>query len=381
MVMEYLDGETSASRIKRKGRLSPGRRPVHRAQLLEGLGAAHHAGIIHRDLKPDNIFLTYDARRLFREDPRLRRLEVRTRHGRRARMSMTKTGAVMGTPQYMSPEQARGLKDIDHRSDLYSVGVLLYQAVTGRVPFHAETFNELVFKIALEAPPPRRAMERDPAHRFQSAAGRSPDGERAYAGGATLPVRVGAERRFDAGHGRVGVVRGRARGEPVVTDGRRTADGAVAGRARGDHRPVQEGAPRSRSASGSWRSSVSRRGVFLWLRGPSRTATAATSAPTAEVSTTATRDADAPPLGPSLRSDRDGLRQRFPRSRQSSRSPRLSRARADPATREATGARPADHRTPREEREARRPAPSRRRRRGAGRSTTASERRAQRRAR
>ncbi len=66
---------------------------------------------------------------------------------------MTRTGAVMGTPFYMSPEQARGAA-IDTRSDLYSVGVVVYQAVTGRVPFHAETFNELVFKIALESPSP-----------------------------------------------------------------------------------------------------------------------------------------------------------------------------------------------------------------------------------
>ncbi len=98
--------------------------------------------------------------------------------------SMTRTGAVMGTPYYMSPEQARGQK-IDHRSDLYSIGVVAYQAVTGRVPFHAETFNELIFKIALETPEPietavpgfdagfsaivRKAMMREPDHRFSSA--------------------------------------------------------------------------------------------------------------------------------------------------------------------------------------------------------------------
>jgi serine/threonine-protein kinase len=99
-------------------------------------------------------------------------------------MSMTRTGAVMGTPYYMSPEQARGSK-IDHRSDLYSVGVVMYQSVTGRVPFNAETFNELVFKIALESPEPaelltpeldpafsaiiHKAMARDLAQRFQTA--------------------------------------------------------------------------------------------------------------------------------------------------------------------------------------------------------------------
>jgi serine/threonine-protein kinase len=98
--------------------------------------------------------------------------------------SMTRTGAVMGTPYYMSPEQAKGAKGMDHRADLYAVGVILYEAVTGQVPFNADTFNELLFKIVLEEPLPiqqlvpdidpgfativNKAMAREPAHRFQS---------------------------------------------------------------------------------------------------------------------------------------------------------------------------------------------------------------------
>src|SRR5262249_38315720 len=99
-------------------------------------------------------------------------------------MNVTRVGAVVGTPYYMSPEQARGSSAIDQRTDIYAIGVLLYQATTGQVPYQAQTFNHLPFKIVLEvAPPPEthvpdvdpelsgiilRAMSREPAQRFQS---------------------------------------------------------------------------------------------------------------------------------------------------------------------------------------------------------------------
>jgi len=184
MVMEYLEGESLGDRIRRKQRLTPHEITGVLYQLLSGLGAAHGAGIIHRDLKPDNVFLVH-ARAGQRDFVKILDFGVSKFAALESELSMTKTGAVVGTPFYMSPEQARG-QEIDGRSDLFSVGVVAYQAVTGRVPFSAATFNELVFKIALESPEPAelvapdldpafaaiiaRAMTRDPAGRFQSPA-------------------------------------------------------------------------------------------------------------------------------------------------------------------------------------------------------------------
>jgi serine/threonine protein kinase len=164
MVSEFLDGETLSSRLQ-KGALSPREIAFFMLQLLDGLGAAHRAGIVHRDLKPDNIFLLarrggqadfvkiidFGVSKYQFEDPRA--------------MSMTTTGAVIGTPYYLSPEQAKGQRDIDARSDLYTVGVIMFEAVAGNLPVSANTFNELLFKIALEPAPPltRDAPGVDPA--------------------------------------------------------------------------------------------------------------------------------------------------------------------------------------------------------------------------
>ncbi|HEX5098123.1 MAG TPA: serine/threonine-protein kinase, partial [Polyangiaceae bacterium] len=184
MVMEFMDGDSLAQRIRQRGSMAPkDLYPVAR-QLLDALAAAHNAGIVHRDLKPDNVFLL-KSRRGQPDFLKLLDFGISKFSSGPGGLSMTRTGAVMGTPYYMAPEQAKGAKDIDHRVDLYAAGVILYEALAGRVPFLADTFNELLFKIVLEKPEPlakvaphvdpvlagivETAMAREPGERFQTA--------------------------------------------------------------------------------------------------------------------------------------------------------------------------------------------------------------------
>lgn len=183
MVMEFLDGQDLTKRIRSQTKLKPEQVYPIAIQLLEGLGAAHEAGIIHRDLKPDNIYLIPQG--VDGDFVKILDFGISKFSSTGGELSMTQTGTVMGTPYYMSPEQAKGVRELDPRTDLYSAAVILYEALSGRVPHTAQTFNELILKIVLEDPNPldppqteaesafhdlvKKGMARKPEERFQTA--------------------------------------------------------------------------------------------------------------------------------------------------------------------------------------------------------------------
>ncbi len=182
LVMPLLVGSSLADIMKR-GLLPLDRLVRIICQILEALQAAHDAGIVHRDLKPGNIFITQMGD--LGDFVKLLDFGISKVLDQDSDIEDTKTGTVLGTPHYMSPEQARGSKDIDHRVDIYATGVILYEALTGRHPFVGDSHNEIMFNIiATPCLTPRTiipsipkvvervllmAMDRDPAARFESA--------------------------------------------------------------------------------------------------------------------------------------------------------------------------------------------------------------------
>lgn len=150
MVMERLRGETLAERITRERSLPPQQAVEILIDVLSALDAAHAGGILHRDLKPENVFLAKEGDRVV---PKILDFGVSKFIGDDAqRVKLTRTGALVGTPAYMSPEQALGLDDVDVRSDVWAAGVLLFEMVAGRLPYEAPNYNAMLVKIATEPP-------------------------------------------------------------------------------------------------------------------------------------------------------------------------------------------------------------------------------------
>jgi len=184
LVMELLRGRSLAERLD-DGALSPLEALDAVLPVLSALEAAHARGVVHRDIKPDNVFLVDDAGGEHFTG-KLLDFGIARAYGReQADQRLTDVGVVMGTPYYMAPEQARGRRRLDPRVDIFSVGVILYEALTGRRPFAANNYNALLVAILTEEPTPvrelaphvteglarivRKAMAKLPEQRFQSA--------------------------------------------------------------------------------------------------------------------------------------------------------------------------------------------------------------------
>jgi serine/threonine-protein kinase len=153
LLMEFLQGESLSEAMAARGGIDPMRALVVMIQVCNGLGAAHAKGIIHRDMKPENVFLT--RRSDGGEVAKILDFGIAKVKGTDNNDSLTKTGTVFGTPHYMSPEQALGQK-LDHRADIYSVGVMLFEIFTGQVPFKAESFMGILSQHITKPAPARR---------------------------------------------------------------------------------------------------------------------------------------------------------------------------------------------------------------------------------
>ena len=174
IAMEYLEGRSLKQVVRQEGALEPDRAIDLVIQILKAARFAHRRGIVHRDIKPHNVIVDDEGRAKV------------TDFGiaRAGASDMTETGSIMGTAQYLSPEQAQG-HPVDARADLYSIGVVLYELLTGRVPFDAESAVTIALKQVSEEPVPpselnpavsdqledvvMRALQKDPAYRFADA--------------------------------------------------------------------------------------------------------------------------------------------------------------------------------------------------------------------
>ncbi len=194
-VMEYLEGVSLSEMISTGGSV-PVQTAVHLIrQIASALEAAHARGIVHRDLKPDNIFIIRQG-----GDPQfVKVLDFGVAKVGGAASKLTKTGMVFGTPHYMSPEQAAG-HSVDQRTDIYALGVIMYEMFTGKVPFDADTFMGILSKHMFEAPPRPtdlkgaalgplegmilKSLEKNSDHRYQSMGELIADLDTVAAGGA-----------------------------------------------------------------------------------------------------------------------------------------------------------------------------------------------------
>jgi eukaryotic-like serine/threonine-protein kinase len=199
-VMEFLNGRALSELIRRGGSIPTGDAVQILRQIASALGAAHRRGIVHRDLKPDNVMVL--ARGEFSNFVKVLDFGIAKVGG--TKNKLTRTGMVFGTPHYMSPEQAAG-QSVDARTDIYALGVIMYEMFTGRVPFDGDTFMGVLTKHMFEKPAPMfgagierqlgaveqitlRALEKKPENRYASMDELIEDLDRVLGGGAPRTI-------------------------------------------------------------------------------------------------------------------------------------------------------------------------------------------------
>ncbi|MGN6110634.1 MAG: serine/threonine protein kinase [Kofleriaceae bacterium] len=161
-IMEYLAGMTLSQLIRAEAPIAPERALSIALQVGDALAASHRCGIVHRDLKPDNIILTQRGRE--RDFVKLLDFGIAKLTSEQAGSRRTRTGIVMGTPAYMSPEQCEGRGNIDHRTDIYALGIVLYEMLIGRVPFLGEGYGEVLVQHLTQPPVPLSQFRMMNAH-------------------------------------------------------------------------------------------------------------------------------------------------------------------------------------------------------------------------
>jgi serine/threonine-protein kinase len=169
VVMEYLEGESLAELLSRETKLPEQRILRIASQTASALAAAHHKGIVHRDIKPENVFLLKRKELDFVKvvDFGISK-NLRQSDEQEEQVRLTQTGMVLGTPLYMSPEQARGDDDLDARVDVYALGIIMYETAAGRVPFAGTNYLSVISQVLNNHPTPLRELRPELSEEFEA---------------------------------------------------------------------------------------------------------------------------------------------------------------------------------------------------------------------